>query len=113
VGYFAGISWGKQGQCYLTPSGRFCRYSLGYYRSVLSNAKWEILQVFPGVNKVSVILRQVGDFAAIPWGKQGQCYLTPSGRFCWYSLGYTRSVLSNTKWEILQVFPGVNKVSVI
>ena len=41
---------------------------------MLSNAKWEILQVFPG---------------------------------------YKRSVLSNAKWEILQVFPGVNKVSVI
>jgi hypothetical protein len=56
------------------PRERFCRYSLGYTRSVLSNAK---------------------------------------AGFCRYSLGYTRSVLSNTKWDILQVFPGVNKVSVI
>ena len=68
MGYFAGIPWGKQGQCYLTPSGRFCSYSLGYTRSVLSNAKrfggilWGTegccqvgLQVFPGVHKVSVV----------------------------------------------------------
>ena len=45
---------------------------------MLSNAKWENLQVFPGVYK---------------------------------------SVFSNAKWEILQeilqVFPGVNKVSVV
>ena len=73
-GDFAGIPWGKQGQCYLTPSGRF---------------------------------------AVIPWGKQGQCCLIPSGRFCRYSLGYKRSVLSNAKCDILQVFLGVNKVSVI
>ena len=74
MGDFAGIPWGKQGQCCLTASG---------------------------------------DFAGGPWGKQGQCYLTPSGRFCSYSLRYTRSVLSNAKGEILQVFPGVNKVSVV
>ena len=61
---------------------------------MLSNTKWEILQLFPGVLKVSVVECQVGDFAGIPWGKQGQCCLTPF-------------------WEILQVFPGVNKVSVI
>ena len=58
-------------------------------------------------------LRQVGDFAGIPWGKQGQCCLTPRGRFCRYSLGYTRSVLSNTKWkfwsEILQLFTGYTR----
>ena len=65
------------------------------------------------VNKVSVVYRQVGDFAGIPWSKQGQCCLTPSGRFYRYSLGYKRSVLSNAKWEILQIFPGVNKVSVV
>ena len=40
---------------------------------MLSNAKWEILQIFPDVNKVS----------------------------------------SNAKGEILQVFPGVLKVSVV
>ena len=85
MGDFAGIPWGIKGQCCL------------------------ILQVFPGVNKVL----SNGDFAGIPWGKQGQCYLTPSGRFCSYSLGYTRSVLSNAKWDILQVFPGVNKASVV
>ena len=67
VGGFAGIPWGTQGQCCLTPRG----YSLGYTRSVLSNTKWEILQVFPGVNKVS-------------------CCLTPSGRFCRYSLGVNK-----------------------
>ena len=67
MGDFAAIPWGKQGQCCLAPSG---------------------------------------DFAGIPWGKQGQCYLTQSGRS-------PRSVLSNTKWEILQLFPGVNKVSVV
>ena len=74
MGDFAGIPWSKKGQCCLTPRGRFCRYSLGYKRSVLSNAKWEILHVLPGVKRL---------------------------------------VLSNAKWEILQVFPGVNKVSVI
>ena len=74
MGDFAGIPCGKQGQCYLTPSGRFCRYSRGYTRSVLSNAKGEIWQVFPGIK---------------------------------------RSVLSSAKWEILQVFLGVNKVSVV
>ena len=113
MGDFAAIPWSKQGQCCLTPSGRFYRYILGYKRSVLSNAKWEILQIFPGVNKVSVVYRQVGDFAGIPLGIKGQCCLIPSGRFCRYSLGYKRSVLSNAKWDILQVFPGVNKVSVI
>jgi hypothetical protein len=45
---------------------------------VLSNAKWEILQVFPGVNKVSVVKHQVGDFVGIPWDTQGQCCLTPA-----------------------------------
>ena len=81
---------------------------------MLSNTKWEILQLFPGVLKVSVVECQVGDFAGIPWGKQGQCYLTSIWRLYRYSLGYTRSVLSNAKWEILQVlFPGVNKVNVI
>ena len=44
---------------------------------MLSNAKWEILQVFPGVNKVRVLSNKVA------------------------------------KWEVLQVFPGVNKVSVV
>ena len=85
MGDFAGIPWGKQGQC--------CLISLG--------------------KQGQCCLSQVGDFAGIPWGKQGQCCLTPSGRFCRYSLGYTRSVLSNAKGEILQVFPGVNKVSVV
>ena len=80
----AGIPWDKQGQCCLAPSD-----FAGIFVSVINT--WE----------------------GIPWGKQGQCCLTPSGRFCRYSLGYTRSVLSNAKWEILQVFPGVNKVSVI
>jgi hypothetical protein len=37
---------------------------------VLSIAKWEILQVFPGLNKVSVVYRQVGDFTGIPLGKK-------------------------------------------
>jgi hypothetical protein len=41
---------------------------------MLSNAKWEILQVFPEINKVSVV---------------------------------------SAKWEILRVFPGENKVSVV
>ena len=72
---------------------------------MLSSAKWdtlqvfpgvnkvsvarqvEVLQVFPGVHKVSVVYRQGGDFAGIPWGTQGQCCLTPRGRFCRYSLG--------------------------
>ena len=85
MGDFAGIPWGKQGQCCLTP-----RYSLGdfaeilfpgvhqvgdFARSVLSNAKWEILQVFP------------------PSIKQGQCCLTSSGRFYRYSLGKKVSVV--------------------
>ena len=58
----------------------------------------------------------MGDFAGIPWGKQGQCCLTPSGKS---PLGKKVSVLQ----EILQVFqvgdfaeilfPGVNKVSVV
>ena len=70
---------------------------------MLSNAK--ILQLFLGVVGIpwdkqgQCCLAPSGDFAGIPWGKQGQCYLTPSGRFCSYSLG---SVLSNAKWEILQ-----------
>ena len=80
---------------------------------MLSNAKWEILQVFPGGKQGQCYLTLSGDFAGIPWGKQGQCCLTPSWRLYRYSLGYTRSVLSNAKGEILQVFPGVNKVSVI
>ena len=80
---------------------------------MLSSAKWKILQVFLGVNKVSVVYRRVGDFAGIPLGIKGQCCLIPSGRFCRYSLGYKRSVLSIDKWEILQVFPGLNKVSVV
>ena len=43
---------------------------------MLSNTKWEILQVFSGVNKVSVGQCEIlsnslgGDFAGIPWGKQ-------------------------------------------
>ena len=88
MGDFASISWGKQGH-------------------FLSNAKWENLQVFPGGIKGQCYLTQVGDFVGISWGKQGQCYLTPSGICCRYFLGYTRLVLSNAKWEILQVFPGV------
>ena len=36
----------------------------------------------------------MGDFAAIPWGTQGQCCLTRRWRFGRYSLGYTRSVLA-------------------
>ena len=57
---------------------------------MLSNTKLEVLQVFPGVHKVSVVLRQGGDFAGIPWGKQGQCYLTPSGTYCRYFLGVNK-----------------------
>ena len=88
----AGIPWDKQGQCCLAPSGRFCRYSLGYTRSVLSNAKGEILQVFPGVQGQGQCYSkcQVGDFAVnkvFPGVQvQGQCCLMPSGRFCRYSL---------------------------
>ena len=88
MGDFAGISWDKQGH-------------------FLSNAKWEILQVFPGGKQGQCYLTLSGRFCRISWGKQRQCYLTPSGSFCRYFLVYTRLVLYNAKWEILQVFPGV------
>ena len=57
----------------------------------------------------------MGDFAGIPWGKQGQCCLSAKWEILQVFPGVapTRSVLSNAKWEILQVFPGVHKVSVV